>query len=158
MNQPDQTYRIQHLERERDQALAYARKLEQGLASFQHGQRIAADNCVRLEHKLAESDTALDGAVHIVDDLSKLLHGVANALKGPPGDLSAHSWHDLPELAALAAHAADVAVRLNVSGAWEPNEFNDLKAQALAWADARLRQVAQRVTQEILQPSTGDES
>jgi hypothetical protein len=149
MNQPDQTHRIRHLERERDQVLEYARKLEQGLSSFQHGHRIASDNCMRLERKLAESDTALNDAVRTVDNLTDLLHGVANALKGPPGDLSQHSWHDLPGLAALAAHAADVAVRLNVSGAWEPNEFNDLKAKALAWA---------RVTQEIFQPSIGDEA
>lgn len=35
----------------------------------------------------------------LTDRLSHLLTGVANALKGPPGPLSSHSWHDLPEVA-----------------------------------------------------------
>ena len=38
--------------------------------------------------------------------LSKLLHGVALALKGPEAPLTAHSWHDLPELAAKVAQQA----------------------------------------------------
>ena len=31
--------------------------------------------------------------------MASILDAVAIALKGPPGDLKAHSWHDLPELA-----------------------------------------------------------
>lgn len=40
--------------------------------------------------------------------MAQLLTGVANALRGAPDPLSAHSWHDLPERAAAAIAAIDV--------------------------------------------------
>jgi hypothetical protein len=41
----------------------------------------------------------------LVERLSALLTGVADALKGKPEPNTAHSWHDLPQLAAKAAAA-----------------------------------------------------
>ena len=43
--------------------------------------------------------------------LSDLLTRTANVLKGPPGPLSLHSWHDLPESAALAMDPDKKAIR-----------------------------------------------
>lgn len=40
--------------------------------------------------------------------MAQLLTGVANALRGEPAPLSAHSWHDLPERAAAAIAAINV--------------------------------------------------
>lgn len=35
----------------------------------------------------------------LLNRLSDILERTANALKGPPGELKIHSWHDLPEVA-----------------------------------------------------------
>lgn len=43
--------------------------------------------------------------------LSDLLTRTANVLKGEPGPLSSHSWHDLPESAALAMDPDKKAIR-----------------------------------------------
>ena len=33
-----------------------------------------------------------------IQKLSGILTKIANTIKGPPGELQLHSWHDLPEL------------------------------------------------------------
>jgi hypothetical protein len=47
-----------------------------------------------------QADVQLKIANALCERLSKLLDGVADALKGPPGELEMHGWSDLPELAA----------------------------------------------------------
>lgn len=55
---------------------------------------------------VAQLKTERNNALSDVDEydillrqLSDILERTANALKGEPGDLSKHSWHDLPEVA-----------------------------------------------------------
>jgi hypothetical protein len=42
-----------------------------------------------------------------------ILTATANALKGPPGPLAQHSWHDLPELAARLRDEAHMRVMID---------------------------------------------
>lgn len=49
-----------------------------------------------------------DGEDALRERMSDLLTRVANALRGEPGPLAAHSWHDLPERAAAAIAARGV--------------------------------------------------
>ena len=52
--------------------------------------------------------------------MSKLLTGVANALRGDPGPLHRWSWHDLPERAAAAIAAIDVMQKAALASAAAP--------------------------------------
>lgn len=64
-----------------------------------------ATHCAAVKNMLAEAQDLYDDAqdAHtLCDRLSDLLTHTADVLKGPPGPLSRHSWHDLPESAALA--------------------------------------------------------
>lgn len=62
--------------------------------------------------------TDLEAASQIRERMGKLLDGVALALKGDPGPLATHGWHDLPEI------AADTARRAAPAGA--PKAWRDL--------------------------------
>lgn len=60
----------------------------------------------------------------LVDRLGSLLTGVANALKGEPGELRMHDWSDLPTLATYMAAVVEAAeawaaTRLSRTGAGE---------------------------------------
>lgn len=45
-----------------------------------------------------ETKAELDYSDKVIQKMSNLLHGVANAAKGDPGELKTWSWHDLPEV------------------------------------------------------------
>jgi hypothetical protein len=52
---------------------------------------------------LAQRNEECEEGDALRERMAGLLRGVANALKGPPAELSSHSWHDLPEIAAALA-------------------------------------------------------
>jgi hypothetical protein len=58
----------------------------------------------RADRKLAEAREEIEEYSSLLTRQGDLLTGVANALKGPPPELTSWSHHDLPELAAAAAH------------------------------------------------------
>lgn len=68
--------------------------------------RAICESCVKPwpcdTYLLAE---AYEGYPELTDRLSQLLRGVADALKGPPPELTTWGWHDLPERAAETAAA-----------------------------------------------------
>jgi hypothetical protein len=75
--------------------------------------RAICESCVKpwpcVTYRLAE---AYESYPELTDRLSGLLRGVADALKGPPPELTSWSWHDLPEKAQeLAAALAEAQER-----------------------------------------------
>ena len=50
---------------------------------------------------MGQSDLPEDEFAGLNDRLSSLLERTANALKGEPEPGTAHSWHDLPEMATM---------------------------------------------------------
>lgn len=61
----------------------------------------------RLQGEVAELRQELDEDNRLRERLAALLTGVANALRGEPEPLHAHSWHDLPERARAAVAERD---------------------------------------------------
>ena len=82
--------------------------------------------------RLDEADKDAREEDEVRTKLAGLLTGTANALKGPPGPLRAHSWHDLPDVAAAAMDV--IAWLLKVH-----EDRNDKDSQSLAWAMIRAR-------------------
>lgn len=67
------------------------------------------DNTAYLEAEVRRLNAEVENLREDLNDMSgtmarmeALLTRTANALKGPPPPMTAHSWHDLPELAAAA--------------------------------------------------------
>ena len=50
--------------------------------------------------RIAELEAELSDTDRLCDKMSDILTRTANALKGEPDELTMHSWHDLPEIAA----------------------------------------------------------
>ena len=60
----------------------------------------AADHIATLDARVQEAEQEVVEQDALRERLSSILTHVANALKGEPDELSKHSWHDLPEIAA----------------------------------------------------------
>lgn len=89
-------------------------------------------NC---EHQTSADATPVQQSIEELtaqrDMLADILTRTANALKGPPAELSAHSWHDLPE----------VAQRLKAAQQQEPVNIGcEIKMDFAAKNDKRLEQ------------------
>lgn len=54
---------------------------------------------VALVNSVERLQEEIDGYDYLTTRLTKLLTGVANALKGEPGPLTLHDWSDLPAVA-----------------------------------------------------------
>jgi len=100
---------------------------------------------------------AEDGAADVLIARQRdLLTGVANALKGPPEELSTHSHHDLPEIAAtlqanLAAARAELArAKPALIKAWEIFFTRSFSQDPIGRAEARY-------AREISQAHRGEE-
>lgn len=87
--------RIRRVEAERDEWRSKAEALD----------RANEQLIQRAEHAEAESTETQE----INDTMAGILTRTANALKGDPKPLTAHSWHDLPEQAELLTDRADHA-------------------------------------------------
>lgn len=74
------------------------------------------------ENEALQSELDLSDAAR--EKMADLLTRTANALRGDPEPLSAHSWHDLPERAAAAVAAIDVMQRAAAVQAAVPVEIH----------------------------------
>lgn len=72
-----------------------------------------------------------EGGYATTEKLSNLLKGCANALKGDPGPLTQHSWHDLPEVAKVLVEQNEALVRENKA-------LRDKDRQMFPFPEARL--------------------
>lgn len=115
----------------------------------------------KVELLRTERKTALDD----VDEydttnrrLSELLTGVANVLKGPPPELTLHSWHDLPEVAAelLRGIEAQAHPFIICNGKrYTHNDILELYRETNRWA-SRVRLVEARMS-EIRRIAAGED-
>lgn len=61
----------------------------------------------KISAKVAELECDLEAAYRTNKTLNDLLTATVNALKGPPPDMYAHSWQDLPQQAEMLAKERD---------------------------------------------------
>ena len=102
-------------------ALALADHLEQ-FRSFPDDLAAAAE-LRRLHAELVESDA-------LREKMSDILRRTATALKGEPGELTLHSWHDLPDVAMTLRYEVDAIAAIK-------KERDALRSEnAALWVDA----------------------
>ena len=103
-------------------ALALADHLEQ-FRSFPDDLAAAAE-LRRLQAESLESDA-------LREKMSDILRHTAIALKGEPGEMTLHSWHDLPEVAMTLRYEVDAIAAIK-------EERDALRSEnAALWADAK---------------------
>jgi hypothetical protein len=66
---------------------------------------------LRAEKRLALMASDLKEETELRERLAAILGRTADALKGPPAELSRHSWHDLPEVAHALRQQLDLQTR-----------------------------------------------
>jgi len=103
VNKPIEYEQWHRLRNQIEDALDDAARVEKRVVDCQHSTAEQSDGCsaclrMESERQLIAITAERDEETALRERLSKLLEGVANALKGPPDELTMHSWHDLPEL------------------------------------------------------------
>jgi hypothetical protein len=102
-----------------------------------------------LEHVLVDHFVELDDDDTLREMMADILRRTATVLKGEPGSLQGHSWHDLPEIAA-ALLAAPPAAQPTESATHVENLRELSRMSTSKWA-IRLRNAANWIEQHATQ-------